>query len=94
MDLPTPPFPLTMPMTFFTEQPLFQLLLGKAPSLEGQLSPQVSQLWVQFSLIAILSLRIRNLVVSALYYNTLCQKIKTLAPFFSPFFAFCQGPGF
>ena len=93
MDLPTPPFPLTMPMTFFTEQPSFSCSLGKPPSLEGQLSPQVSQLWVQFSLIAILSLRIRNLVVSALYYNTLCQKLNPCAVF-SPFFAFCQGPGF
>jgi hypothetical protein len=53
-DLPTPPFPLTMPIAFLTLLYWFKLskkLCGAVRML--QLSPQVEQLCVQFSLIFI-----------------------------------------
>ena len=50
--LPTPPLPLTTPMTFFTW--LKSLVFSKklwGCCREGQFSPQLEQSWVQFSLI-------------------------------------------
>ena len=49
-DFPTPPFPLTMPITFFTLLILFWGAIKLSGCLEGQSSPQVEQSWVQFSL--------------------------------------------
>jgi hypothetical protein len=49
VDLPTPPFPETMPMTFFTLQPSasFALKSGVPPLREGQSDPQELQFELQ-----------------------------------------------
>ena len=51
-DLPTPPLPLTTPMTFFTWLWAFAGAekSGAPPLRLGQFSPQLLQSWVQFSL--------------------------------------------
>ena len=49
MDFPTPPFPDTMPMTFFMELFSLRTALGMPPSLEGQSLPHVLQSCVQSS---------------------------------------------
>ena len=57
MDLPTPPLPLTTPMTCLTL--LWALAFaeksGLPPVRLAQFSPQVLQSWVQFSLIISIS---------------------------------------
>ena len=55
-DLPTPPLPLTTPMTRLTW--LMSLVFSKklwGCCREGQSTPQLEQSWVQFSLIAVSS---------------------------------------
>jgi hypothetical protein len=65
MDLPTPPLPDTMPMTFLTLEPLF----AGASRLSGlrleQLALQVEQSWVQFSAIVL----IIPFIADIHYYN-------------------------
>ncbi len=54
-DLPTPPLPLTTPMTFFTLLSAFwgsMRLSGFC--LEGQSAPQEEQSWVQFSMFSLM----------------------------------------
>jgi hypothetical protein len=70
MDLPTPPLPDTMPMTFLTLEPLF----AGASRLSGlrleQLALQVEQSWVQFSAIVL----IIPFIADIHYYNPFARE--------------------
>jgi len=53
IDLPTPPLPLTTPITFrmlLISWGFSIKLVGAPPLREGQFSPQELQSWVQFSI--------------------------------------------
>ena len=61
-DFPTPPLPLTTPMTFFTELAGFNFSRKLCGSLVllPQFAEHVPQLWVQFSAVSLITISLSN----------------------------------
>ena len=61
-DFPTPPLPLTTPITFFTELAGFNFSRKLCGSLVllPQFAEQVPQLWVQFSAVSLITISLSN----------------------------------